>query len=435
MNLRQIFLVSKREYLTRLRTKAFILATVLIPLGMITLMGIGVAFAVWETDSQHTIGIVDETGQIYPRLQSINEQRYVDLSSIPTDSVQLMVVNERVDGYIYLNEQNISSEENPELVYSGSGGLGLQSSIRSDLREAIRKERLQRADVSDEIQGIYDSQVGLETRKLTKTGEETKDDTGFLTIIGVIMGVIIFISLFGYGGLLTRSVIEEKTNRIIEVIASSVKPVELLLGKMAGVGALAITQLAIWILVFLGLSAAAAPVAGLLMQSRGPATSQMEEMQAETASDFDPSVLQIPGIDPLLILYFIVFFILGYLIYSSLFAAIGAAVDSETDTQQFMTPIMVPIMIAYFIMIRAMESPDGSIAVIGSLIPFFSPIVMITRIAISDVPFWQIGSSIILMIATFAGTIWLSAKIYSVGILSYGKSAGFKELLKWIRQG
>ena len=434
MNLRQILLVAKREYLTKVRTKAFILATVLIPLGMIAFIGVGVAFAVWESDSEHRIGIVDETGRIFPRLQSVNEQRYVDVSAASPDSLRQMVVGEHIDGYVTLGEKNISSNANPEFVYGGSGGLGLQTSIRSDLREAIREERLQRAGVSEEVKNIYDSQIGLDTRKLTAEGEETEDDTGFLTIIGVVMGVIIFISLFGYGGLLTRSVIEEKTNRIIEVIASSVKPVELLLGKMAGVGALGITQLAIWILAFMGLSAAAAPVAGLLMQDQLADASRLSDQTDEAVSNFDPAVLEIPSIDPLLIVYFVIFFILGYLIYSSLFAAIGAAVDSETDTQQFMAPIMVPIMIAYFIMLRAMESPDESIAVIGSLIPFFSPIVMITRIAISEVPFWQIGTSLVLMTATFAGTIWLSAKIYSVGILSYGKSAGFRELLKWIRE-
>src|SRR5699024_3960804 len=159
MNFRQVFLVSKREYLTKIRTKAFILATVLIPLGMIAIMGTGVAFAVWETDSEHTIGIVDETGQIYPRLQAINEQRYLDLSAVSAGSIRQMIVNEQIDGYVTLSEQNISFNKNPEFVYGGSGGLGLQSSIRSDLREAIRNERLQRADVSEEIKSIYDSQV------------------------------------------------------------------------------------------------------------------------------------------------------------------------------------------------------------------------------------------------------------------------------------
>jgi ABC-2 type transport system permease protein len=246
------------------------------------------------------------------------------------------------------------------------------------------------------------------------------------------MGVIIFGSITGYGGLITRSVIEEKTNRIVEVIASSVKPIELLFGKLCGIGALALTQMTFWVVSLLGLAAAAGPVAGMFL------TQQMETMPnaqqaAQASQGLDPSIFEIPTIETSLIIYFGIFFILGYLIYSALFAAIGSAVDSEADTQQYMFPIMVPIMIAYFIMFQAMENPDSTLSVIGSLIPFCTPIVMITRIAITDVPFWQIATSIVLMIATFGATMWLSAKIYAVGILSYGKSANFKELMKWIR--
>lgn len=437
MNFQQILLVLKREYLTKIRTKAFILATILLPIGAVLFFAVAFAIMLWDSDTTHQIGILDRTGSIVERLQEANSERYQDLGSLPEDTLRLMVMSEVLDGYILLTDEHISAEKNPELVYGGSGGLKLQSNIRNDLREAIRQERIMRANVSEDVQKIYESSVDLDTRKLTKEGEETEDNTGFLTALGTIMGIIIFGSLFGYGGYLTRSVIEEKTNRIVEIIASSVRPIELLLGKMAGIGALALTQLGFWILAFFGISAAAAPFAGMIMDSQ----QQMAEDMASQAgavpgeTPIDPAAFELPHIDPSIFVYFIIFFLLGYLIYSSLFAAIGSAVDSETDTQQFMFPIMIPIMLAYFIMFQATSNPDGTLAVVGSLIPFFSPIVMITRIAITDVPFWQIGLSIILMIGTFAGTMWLSAKIYSVGILSYGKSASFKELMKWIRHG
>lgn len=432
MSLRQILLVLKREYLTKIKSKAFILATLLIPLGMVAFITVMFTIMLWESDSEHLIGIVDETNQVVEQLEKIDEKTYINLSDLSEDSLRSLVVAQEIEGYIQLSDSNVVNGKDPELVYGGSGGIKLQSDIRSDLREAIRQVRLQRANVSQDIQNIYESRIGLSTRKLTKEGEETEDNTGFLTGIGVAMGVIIFSGLFGYGGLLTRSVIEEKTNRIIEVIASSVKPIELLLGKMAGIGALALTQIGFWLLTFFGLSAAAAPIAGMLMQSN---MEELNEMAGQTEAPQELAFLELPQIDPMIYVYFFVFFILGYMIYSALFAAIGSAVDSETDTQQFMMPIFLPIMIAYFIMFQAMENPDGSLAVIGSLIPFFSPIVMITRIAITDVPFWQIGSSIVFMLITFMGTMWLSAKIYSVGILSYGKSASFKELWKWIKQG
>ncbi|HKK47048.1 MAG TPA: ABC transporter permease [Balneolaceae bacterium] len=431
MNFQQILLVLKREYITRIRSKAFIIATILIPLGLVAFMGIGVGIAVWDSQPVHTIGIIDQTNSIYPQLKKIAPDRYKDFSSVSEDSLRSLVLNEKIDGYIFLDEANINQQKAPEFVSSGAGGLSLQSTVQSDLREAIRKVRLDRADVSQNIQNIYESKIELKTRKLTKEGKETEDDTGFLTIVGVVMGVIIFMSVLGYGGLITRSVIEEKTNRIIEVIASSVKPIELLLGKMAGVGALALTQIAIWIVSILGLASVAGPIANSFMVNKIP---DQAAQAAPSAPGMNPAVFTIPKIEPSLIILFVIFFILGYLIYSSLFAAVGSAVDSETDTQQFMFPIMLPIMIGYFIMFRAMANPDSTLAVVGSLIPFCAPIVMITRIAITDVPIWEILTSILLMIGTFVGTMWLSAKIYSVGILSYGKSASFKELIKWIKE-
>lgn len=431
MSFRQIKLVLQREYMTKIRSKAFIIATILIPVGLIAFIAFAVGISMWDSEPEIKIGIADQTEQLYPRLANLDTDRYIDVSDLSEDSLRSLVIGEHLNGYIYLRDNHITSDQNPELVYGGSGGFSLLNSIRNDLRDAIREERLQRANVSEKVQDIYASNVSLDSRKLTKEGEEKEDNTGFLSGLGMFMGVFIFTALFGYGGLLTRSVIEEKTNRIVEVIASSVKPIELLIGKMGGIAALGLTQIAFWTLAFFGISAAAAPVAAMFMgtDARELANS------AKTTDGFDPSALQLPEIEPMIFVWFIVFFLLGYLLYSTFFAAIGSAVDSETDTQQYMFPIMIPIFIAYFIMFRTIESPDSSLSVIGSLVPFTSPIVMITRIAITDVPIWQIALSILLIVATFFGAMWLCAKIYRIGILSYGKSANYKELAKWIRQG
>lgn len=398
---------------------------------MAAIVAVSIAIAIWDTGTEHEIGIVDRTGVLYPRLEKLDEKRYHDVSHVPEDSLRSMVISEQIEGFIVFTEANIESDKNAELVYSGSGGIQLVTNLRDDIREVIRQERLERANVSEAVKKIYESRPGLDTRKLTEEGVETEDNLGLLTGIGITMGILIFGIVLGYGGLLTRSVIEEKTSRIIEIVASSVKPVELLLGKMSGVGALAVTQVGIWIAAALGISAVAAPIAGMVMES------QTENLQAagEAAQSAGSAMFEIPSIEVSLIIYFFIFLILGFMIYGSLFAAIGSAADSETDTQQFMFPVMLPIMIAYFLLFRVFEAPDSSLAVITSLVPFFSPILMITRIAITDVPVWQTGLSILLMTGTFAATIWFSAKIYSVGILSYGKSAGFKELMQWIRQG
>src|SRR5699024_4274234 len=419
MSIQKIFLVLKREYITRLRSKGFLIATLLIPLGMIAFIGVMVAITTWDTESQHRIGIADHTETIYPRLEETSPAKYRDLSNLSKDSLRSLVLSETIDGYVTITDDNISDQKPLEYMLSGSGGPSLQSALKADLRRAGQSERLNRAKVSEEVRQIYDSNISMRTRTLSPEGTEKEANTGFLSIVGLIMGVIIFSAVIGYGGMLTRSVIEEKTNRIIEIITSSVKPIELLLGKMAGIGALGITQLIFWLATIFGLAAAAGPVIGIIAGA--------PEVSAEAAGPapdgFDPATFSIPSVPPSLILSFVLFFVLGYLLYSSLFAAMGSAVDSQTDTQQLMFPIMVPIMIGYFIMFQAMNNPDSTLAVVGSIIPFCAPIVMITRIAITEVPFWQIALSIILMLGTFAITMWLSAKIYRIGILSYGSTA------------
>ncbi|HLR91250.1 MAG TPA: ABC transporter permease [Balneolaceae bacterium] len=413
-----------------MKSKGFIWATILVPIGFVVFVGIVFFISIWESDTTFEIGILDETGVMAEALTELNAARYVDYSSLSADSLRSLVQQEEITGFIQMDEENIEAGKNLELIYSGSGGIQLLTSIRTDMREVIRQERLRRANVSPEIRQIYDASIQVDSRRLTRTGDEQDDDTIFLSIIGMIMGIVIFGAIFSYGGYVTRGVIEEKTSRIIEVIVSSVKPIELLTGKMAGVGALALTQFTVWILAFLGLTAVMGPVAAMVMDpAEGLANTELSEAQSEI-----PALLDLPAIDTSLFVYFIIFFVLGYLLYSSLFAAIGSASDSETDTQQLMLPVGAPIFIAYFIMLHTWRSPDSTLSVVSSIIPFFSPILMITRIAITEVPFWQIGLSILLMILTFAGTMWLSARIYKIGILSYGNSVGFKDLYRWIRQ-
>jgi ABC-2 type transport system permease protein len=430
MNWRQVSLVLKREYLTRVKSKGFIAATLLVPLGIIAIYGIGFLVIIWESDVSYDVGIVDRTGTVVNRLIERSPESYTDVTDLQVDSLRSMIQSGDLTGYIEVNEENINDNKSLELIYSGSGGLTLLSTVRSDMRDVIREEKLRRAEVSDDIQQIFETRIAVESRRLTESGEEEEDDTAFMSGLGFAMGLIIFVAIFSYGGYIMRGVIEEKSNRIIEVITSSVKPIELLTGKMLGVASLALTQIGIWAVTIIGLGLLAAPLLSTFLNNENT-----EQIVGEAAAQADIPILSgIPSIDTSVIIYFIIFFFLGYFLYSSLFAAVGSAADSETDTQQLMLPIMAPIFIAYFIMFQAVRNPEGIIAVIGSLVPFFSPIVMITRIAISDVPFWEIALAIFLMIITFIGTMWLSAKIYKVGILSYGSSAGFKDIYKWIKQ-
>lgn len=432
MSLSKILLVLKREYMTRVRSKSFILSTLLTPLALVAFISIIVWVSIADSEPQKTVAIVDQTEVLYPRLLEMSESRYMDASDTPVDTLRAYVLSEEIDGYILLNEQHINLTENAELVYGGGGGISFIDAVGDDIRDVIREERLARAEVSDEVRDIFESRAALDRVKLTEEGEEA-DNTGFAAAFGFILGLIIFMGLFGYGAVLMRSVIEEKTNRIVEVIASSVKPIELMFGKLFGICLLALTQFAIWVIAYAGISIAAAPVAAMIMEAQ--TANLPDEAKAAAAESFDPSMLEGLVFEPSLFLYFFLFFILGFLIYSALFAAVGAAVDSEQDTQQFMIPIMIPIFIGYFFNTRVMVDPDSTLSVIASLFPLTSPINMITRIAVTEVPGWQIALSIALMIGAFLGIIWLAAKVYRVGILMYGKKPSFGELLKWIKQG
>lgn len=431
MSLHKIWLVLKREYLTRVKSKSFIIITALTPLAFVAFIGIVVYINISETEVEKQIGILDETTVLAERLVGINDTRYFDVGADPVDSLRARVLDGSLDGFIVLTDSVITHAKSPTLVHGGSGGLSFISGVRADIRDVVREERLSRENVSEEVRDIFETRTGLEAVKLTEEGE-TEDNTLFASAIGFILGLMIFFGIFFYGALLMRSVIEEKTNRVLEVIASSVKPIELMFGKLFGVLSMALTQFGIWIVFYMGISIAAAPVAGMIMEAQ---MSELPDEAAEAASaSFDPSVLDNMVIEPSIFIYFILFFFLGFMIYSALFAAIGAAVENEQDSQQFMPIVGLPIFVAYFLNTKVMQAPDSSLSTFVSIFPLTSPINMISRIASTSVPAWQIILSILLMVLTFLGIMWLAAKIYRVGILMYGKKASFKDLAKWIRQ-
>jgi ABC-2 type transport system permease protein len=431
MDFGKVFLVLKREYLTRVRTRSFILSTLLTPLAFIAFMAIVIYVSISDGEVTRTVAVIDQTEVIYSNLEELDPARYSDASSLPLDSVRAQVLSGEVDGYIILTEENINYSERPTLVYGGSGGISFIESVESDVRRVLREERLARSNVSAEVREIFEARYNIDSLKLTEDGEE-EDNAIMGAVFGFILGLLIFIGVFGYGAVLMRSVIEEKTNRIVEVIASSVKPIELMTGKLLGICVLALTQFGVWIASYIGLSMAAAPVATMFVDAQ---MKNIPPEAVEASASFDPSKLEAFIVDPNIFLYFFVFFIIGFLIYAGIFAAIGAAVDSEQDTQQFMMPVMIPIFIGYFLNIRVMENPDSTVAVVASLFPLTAPINMISRIAATQVPPIQIIASLLLMSLTFVGLMWLAAKIYRVGILMYGKKPSYKELAKWIRQG
>lgn len=423
MSFDKILIILRREYLTRVRTKAFIISTILAPVFILALIGIPILLSFMETDRPNRIGVQDETGTLVGRFMEIDSTRYQPLADEPIDTLRAMVLGGRIDGYILLNESHISGDADIEFLSGGKGGLSLMSDIRNDIRTVIRDERLDRANVSDTVKEIMADRPSVVSRKITETGDETTDTLGMF-IVGYVMCFIIYGAMFGYGAIIMRSVIEEKTSRIIEIITSSARPFELLMGKVLGVGAVGLTQFSIWAVS----SSAIMAGAGLFMARD---MSPMSTAGATAAAAEAPFVM--PEIGMGLWVAFVFFFLMGYLIYSALFAAVGSAADNETDTQQLMLPITLPIIIPMMLIGPVSSDPNSTLAVVSSLIPFFTPMLMPLRIAMTDVPLWQLGSSVVLMAGTFTGLIWLSARIYRVGILMYGKKASFKEMAKWIR--
>lgn len=425
MDYTKFLLIFKREYLTRVRTKAFILSTILAPVGLLILIIVPVFLSQVQTEQRQVIGIQDATGSIVTRLMEQNPERYTSLEvDMSADSLRAKVLSRRLDGFIIITEEHIEGSAAPELFYTGTGGLNLISELRGDLRSALQNERLDRAEVGETVRGILAMRTSLQTRVLRETGEQ-KSDTMSLFFVGYMMFFVIYAAMFGYGAVIMRSVIEEKTNRIIEVITSSVRPFELLMGKVMGVGALGLTQFAIWSVAGAGLLAAAVPITSII-SGGGSAAGGGAAAQADL-----PFTLPVIGAE--VWVAFIVFFLLGYLIYSSLYAAVGSAVDAETDANQLMIPLMIPIMLPLLFIGVVASDPNSTFSVISSLVPFFSPMLMPMRVAMAPVPFWEIALAVVLGIATFMAIIWVSARIYRVGILMYGKKASFAELFKWVR--
>jgi len=433
MNFAKIWLITKREYLTRVQTKSFLLSTFLTPLFIIGLMGLVIYVTVSENEAPKQVVVIDETLRISNKLVEIDPVQYIPSDESP-DVIREEVLEGQWDGYILIESDFLSENSTATFVHNGAGGISFYESLRSDLRDVTREIRLQDNDVSQDIISIFEERPSLENKRINEEGIEEDSNAFVSSIAGILIGVFIFIGLFGYGAILMRSVIEEKTSRIVEIITSSVKPIELMVGKLVGVCLVALTQFGLWIATYAGITVLAAPVAQFFITQRmGSVPTDMVNPGMESAS-VDLSFLDQFSVNPVFLMYFFVFFILGFLMYSSIFAAIGAAVDSEQDSQQFMTPVMLPILIGYMLNFRIAEVPDSTFATIVSLFPLTSPINMMTRLLVSNVPFWEVLLSIVLLIASVAGMMLLSAKIYRTGILMYGKKPSFKEIFKWIRQ-
>ncbi len=425
----KMWTVLRREYLSRVKTKGFVIGTILLPLFMLAMFVVPILLIFLQSDESKQIVVIDQTGEVFDSLYvALGEkndagQRLYNFIKQDVQSEELepakkslsaRVDNGELNGYIII----------PPTVFESGAAEYYGKNVSNDreneefedaISNIVTGKRIQRSGLNVEQVHQMVRQIRLNTFRVKAGGQEEKDP-GFTFMIAYFLGFFIYMAMFIYGSLVMRSVIEEKTSRVVESVISSIKPFHLMFGKIFGVGAVGLTQFLIWALAMGLLSLYGLQLAGLFVA--------------------DPAKVQsagFPTISPGILGFFVLFFVLGYFLYSTLYAGIGAMVNSEQEAQQVMIPVSLLIVPPLLLMTYIITNPGSQAAVIMSLVPFFAPIIMLARIAVETPPVWQIGLSIVIMVLTTLGMIWIVGRIYRVGVLMYGKRPTLPEIIKWIR--
>jgi len=423
-------LIIKREYKARVSNRSFIIMTFLSPLIVVGMIMLITYLTQLNQAGKQTIVVVDESGLFYRDFESTAEIDYLDLSPQGLDTAKDLVEEQNYFGLLYIPENVKKNTSGVRFYGNEAPGISTIESIEEQIETKLTNEKLLDRGVDLDLIDASETLVSITIEDFS--GERTSKISNWIKAgFGGGAGYLLMMFIIIYGNMVMRSVIEEKTNRIIEVIISSVKPFKLMMGKIMGTTLAGITQFMIWLLIGGGLLTFLTLFLGLDANTPNAAMGGMATTDLDKIELILLDVLNLPLLK--LACFFLIYFIGGYFLYSSIYAAIGAAVDSETDTQQFMLPIIMPLMLAIYVgFFAVIENPDGSIATIFSMIPLTSPIVMLMRIPFG-VPWWQLALSVGILIATFIFTVWFGSKIYRVGILMYGKKPTYKEILKWIK--
>jgi len=442
--MKKIWLIIQREYLTRVKKKSFIIMTFLGPILMASVWIVPLLLAS-RSEGVKTIEVLDETGLFYEEFKETNDTKFVYI----TDDLQTAKENlagSESFGILYIPKSSYAIPKAFYLYSYKKPGLNLKMYLQESANKILENKKLMdEYGIDEETLSSVKSNISLVVEDIETS---KKSYTEISWALGFIGGMLIYFFIFMYGAQVMRGVIEEKTNRIVEVIVSSVKPIQLMMGKIVGIALVGLTQFLIWIFLTAGivtvLKTTILPKAGIAemsqtipqnVMSNGQQAAQVNQSTnaspqlTEFSRLFDSAMSQPWG---LIIFCFVFYFITGYLLYASVFAAIGSAVDNETETQQFMLPVTIPIILALMVAIGTMQNPESSLSFWCSMIPLTSPIVMMARIPFG-VPIWEIAVSMILMLAAFLGFVWMAAKVYRTGILMYGKKTSWKEMWKWLR--
>lgn len=413
----KIWLIIKREYLVRVRKKSFILMTILGPILMAALLIVPTYLAT-QTQENRIIALNEDANY------NLEDSEFIHFTTIPTSEAELLKTDFSESPFyalLYIDGEDFTLYSNQQI------SLSVSKSIEKQLERLIEHEKLKLLGIDLQILEDANTEINITTKIISEDGNTSNSQAEASMGIGFLSGILIYMFIFMYGTMVMRGVIEEKTSRIVEVIISSVKPFQLMMGKILGVALVGLTQFVLWILLTIIIST----VAELAFLD---ANVMATEMNSADQSVILAQVAELTGGINLLQIFlaFIFYFLAGYLMYSALFAAVGSAVDAEADTQQFVLPITIPLILSFVLITPIMENPDGTLAFWMSMIPFTSPVIMMVRLPFG-VANWELALSIGILIASFIATTWLAGRIYRTGILMYGKKATYREIWKWLK--
>ena len=444
MSANKIGLIIRREYFTRVRKKSFIIMSLLGPLIMAGVLTFAMWTSIEESDDQKIL-VIDDNYPFFEKLDGSDKLSYSIMDiSLPKGEALLEVSD--YTALLYLPE-NILQSKSGQLIFKKQPSIKVQRQIEETVQQYLEISKLKEFDITEGDYNRLKAPFNLLTFQFKGAGAEAEETNMLPAIVGLVFGILIYFFIFMYSVQVMRGVIEEKTNRIIEVMISSVKPFQLMMGKIIGVGAVGLTQFALWILLTLVLALGgqflvlgdkydAAQVKTPMTDMVQQQVDQEQSLNLTRLSQKDNLFNKIRRINfPVMIAVFIFYFLGGYLLYSALMAAVGSAVDNDTDTQQFIFPITFPLLLAYILSFNVFENPSSDMAIWLSIIPLTSPVIMMIRVAIGieSADMWQVYLSMALLIGSFIGAVWMSGKIYRVGILMYGKKPSLKEIFKWLK--
>ena len=452
MKLRNISTIISREYLTRVKKKSFLLTTFLVPVLFAAMCILPSVIMFMSKDSGKKVAVVDQSGIVMPYFVDTEDVDYSDHSTEIPDSMKTRFAELGLDVLVVVSPLDTVNRTVYVSTYSEKPlSVDMKEGIGNRVDDAVEDYRISLYEMGDLKQILEDVQadISVSTYTLGESGEEKITSSEVYMVISMVLSMIIYMFIAMFSGMVMQSVIEEKSSRVVEVLVSSVKATELMFGKIIGVACVALTQFFLWIVLTLLLVGGFSMFSGFDALMGDPAQAeQMMEMTAQMGgadvAEMTAAMSQETELGTVLstlkdinwgqmVLAFVVYFALGYLLYASFFAAIGSAVENEADTNQLQLPVTIPLMLAFFVALYAFNAPDSSLVWWCSMIPFTSPIVMLSRIPFG-VPGWELALSIVLLVGTFIACGWMSAKIYKIGILMFGKKTTFKDLWKWLKQ-